>query len=30
MLVLDNDLLSDFLNGTPEAAAFLEGHESEE
>lgn len=30
MLVLDNSLLSDYLNGAPEARAFLEQRESEE
>ena len=30
MLVLDNNLLSDYLNGTEEADAFLTRHEQEE
>ncbi|WP_255171591.1 hypothetical protein [Natrononativus amylolyticus] len=29
LLVLDNNLLSDYLNGTDDARAFLEEHEQE-
>lgn len=29
MLVLDNNLLSDYLNGVPAARRFLEGYEQD-